>query len=352
MYKNNEQRTGFYDTAGVPVLHGIKWKYEIDKGNPYISKLYKDILYFSAYIPYAIDIKNGKLIYETPFFPCCIYNNIVIGYEYSKKNPDRPFGAWNIDTGQKIWENKYINSHDLLIHKDTLYVVSRYGGGEDPDIYVIYLVNPMNGEILEEIELNVDIHGIAFWNDTMVLVASEGIFTIDFSKRISEKIKKIVPDEVPGGNTMPVINNNNLLVGWSGGYLYSINLLKNKLNWKMKLNQEAFCSSSQSPSVYDGIIYISNIDTLLFVDEKTGKVLKTIDQKEHIVVTPVAITKDEIYFASDDGILYALDRKTGKELWKIKLANRCMASPIISNGVIYIAAFDSMDSKGYVFAIY
>ncbi|HQJ40363.1 MAG TPA: PQQ-binding-like beta-propeller repeat protein [Exilispira sp.] len=46
------------------------------------------------------------------------------------------------------------------------------------------------------------------------------------------------------------------------------------------------------------------------------------------------------YFPTDDGMLFAFDRKTGKELWRIKLAKRFMASPIISNEVIYIAGSD------------
>jgi len=74
--------------------------------------------------------------------------------------------------------------------------------------------------------------------------------------------------------------------------------------------------------------------------------------KDHRISRPAALTRDGVYFATDDGMLFAFDRKTGKELWRIKLAKRFMASPIISNEVIYIAGSDSIEGKGYVFAIY
>ena len=51
--------------------------------------------------------------------------------------------------------------------------------------YVIYLVNPMTGEILEEIEPNLHIYGIAFWEDNFIFTSGDGLYKIDFSELVS-----------------------------------------------------------------------------------------------------------------------------------------------------------------------
>jgi outer membrane protein assembly factor BamB len=365
MDKNSEQRTGFYDTAGVPILHGIKWKIEVNKENPYINSLYNGILYLlgnNPYtdIPYTIDTKSGKLISKLSFLPCCIYNNIVIGYEYSEKAPHIHLNAWNLLKKQKVWENNIIREifgspsmPYLSINKDILYYIS-WISEEEGNRFFINLINPMTGKILEEIEPNSDVLGFTFWNDIMLFAGAWcGLKYIDFSKNIAkhEVKEKTLPIKPPIWAT-PVVYKDILYIGNNSGYLYSINLLNEKINWNIKCNLLAFSQLYSSITIYDGIIYVSNIDSILYIDENTGKILLSIDMKDHSISRPAAITRDGVYFASDDGILFAFDRKTGKELWKIKLAKRCMASPIISNGAIYISAFDSMDSKGYVFAIY
>ncbi len=350
IYKNNEQRTGFYDTAGVPVLHGVKWKYEVNGGEPAINLLYNGILYFSRYIPFAVDAETGKEKFKPNFFSGCLYNNIVIGYEYLENKLNRSFSGWNLDTKEKIWENKYIKNIDSeLIHKDILYVVTRdEGSGGDPSRYVIYLVNPMTGEILEKIEPNLDVQGIAFWRDTLVFVSSTGIYTIDFSNQINKrKIVNIYACSLyQGSSTTPVVSNNNVYFADSAGVLFSVNLKSRKVNWKIQFTEYI---RHFSPAICDNVVYLSDNKAFYFIDELTGKILftKTFAQA---ALSPI-VTRSEVYFSTSDGFLFALDRKTGKELWNLKLAKRCMASPIISNGVIYIPVFDTL-KKGYIFAIY
>jgi len=362
MYKNNEQRTGFYDTAGVPVLHGIKWKIEVD-GDHAINLLYNGILYFSRSIPFAVDAETGKEKFKPNFFSGCLYNIIVIGYEYLEKKLNRSFSGWNLDTKEKIWENKYIKNIDSeLIHKDILYVVTRdEGSGGDPSRYVIYLVNPMTGEILEKIEPNLYIYGIAFWEDNFIFTSGDGLYKIDFSQ-LSKRHNPIKIFETKEGKilrtnqkeaepnttkTLPVISNNCVYFGDYVENLFSLNLKTNKINWQKKFEDSFY----ESVSIYEGIIYLINNDKIYYLKESNGDILFSKENEKFTPGNEIAITKDGIYFASSDGILYSLDRKTGKELWNLKLAKRCMASPIISNGVIYIPVFDTL-KKGYIFAIY
>jgi len=349
MYKNNEQRTGFYDTKGVPVLHGIKWKYN-NRGLGFIKD---GILY--AGMGELIDCNTGKMIKKNPFSIEIIYLNIAIGRQIVPSQ-ESFLSCYDLDTCHKLWENKNLESvGDCFVHKDILYVYSQIEGGEDYG-KIIYLVNPMTGEIIEQIDemglLPYEfITGMAFWKDTMVLVATGGIITIDFSKGKKGEMKKIFSCNEIGLSTTPVISNDNVYFGDTGGNLFSVKLKTGKINWKIKCHHDAFDGPNTSVSIYDGIVYVSNIDSLLFIDEKSGKIILSIDKREDHVISPVSITKDGIYFSTSNGMLYALDRKTGKELWSLRLAKNCVVSPILSNGVIYIPAYDTLE-KGWIFAIY
>lgn len=355
IYKNNEQRTGFFDTAGVPILHGVKWKHI---GTPIGTPLlYNGELIIGAL---ALSIETGIMTREFQFSPRIIYKNMGIG------NQVRPstysfMSCWNIDNGKKIWENKNIyNIIDLIVHKDILYVL-RYITGKDEDIYLIYLVNPETGEILEEIEPNTSIRGIAFWKDNLIFTARDGLYMIDFSvlnkKHIPVKIFETRKETILHENqkyaknnrteTIPCISNDCVYFGDYIGNFFALDLKTKKVKWERKFDNSFYIFDS--PSIYDGIIYLYNNGGIYYLNEKDGSIIY---KKEKIHATnAIAITRDGIYFATDDGILYALDRKTGKEQWSIKLAKRCMSMPIVSNGVIYISAFDTLE-KGYMFAIY
>jgi len=53
-----------------------------------------------------------------------------------------------------------------------------------------------------------------------------------------------------------------------------------------------------------------------------------------------------VYVGSIDGGLYALDAKSGHELWSFKMGNAMVSSPLVADGAVYVASHD-----GYIYAI-
>lgn len=58
--------------------------------------------------------------------------------------------------------------------------------------------------------------------------------------------------------------------------------------------------------------------------------------------SPVVV-KDHIYFVNDDGTAFCLEAKTGKEVWKERLADKCSASPILVDGHLIVCTEGKRD---------
>jgi len=123
----------------------------------------------------------------------------------------------------------------------------------------------------------------------------------------------------------PAISNDHLFIGSGDGNCYSINIQTGKIEWK-------FISGSvirSSPLISNGFVYFGDCDGKVYcLDAAKGKKVwqfNTIgdtlnNEKEGfdrkaIIASPV-IKNNTIIVGGRDGYLYALDAKTGSQLWK------------------------------------
>ncbi len=108
------------------------------------------------------------------------------------------------------------------------------------------------------------------------------------------------------------------------------------------------------PVVFDGLVFFgSSSDHKVYaLDAATGKTVWTFFTDGPIRIAPAA-GEHGLYVGSDDGVLYCLDRKSGKLKWKIRASgkdDRIMGNdrlisrwpvrggPAVHNGVVYFAA--------------
>jgi alcohol dehydrogenase (cytochrome c) len=95
------------------------------------------------------------------------------------------------------------------------------------------------------------------------------------------------------------------------------------LGWAYQTNQPAAIKSS--PILVDGILYFTVPDNVWAVDARSGHMLWHYtyppNKGDHIGQRGVAILKDTLYFMSPDAHLIAIDAKTGKEKWKVEIAD-------------------------------
>jgi len=111
--------------------------------------------------------------------------------------------------------------------------------------------------------------------------------------------------------------------------------LSGKQVWEFKGLQR----SISTPSIADGVLYISDYSGRVFaLDAKTGEHFWEFDTKGHIWGSTVAVD-GKVLIANEEGELYVLSggKDGGKELSLIEFPAPIYSSPVIANGVMYVA---------------
>ncbi len=118
--------------------------------------------------------------------------------------------------------------------------------------------------------------------------------------------------------------------------------------WTFSLGGEKQRGQETQPLIYDGIMYITGSYSRLFaIDVKTGKEIWQYDARLPEGILPccdvvnrgAAIYGNNIYFGTLDARIVALDLKTGDFVWRDKIADykagySYTAAPLIVNGLV------------------
>ena len=118
--------------------------------------------------------------------------------------------------------------------------------------------------------------------------------------------------------------------------------------WAFSFGGEKQRGQESQPLIYDGIMYVTGSYSRLYaVDARTGKELWQYDARLPEGILPccdvvnrgAAIYGDKIFFGTLDARIMALDRKTGDVIWRKKIADykagySYTAAPVIVNGLV------------------
>ena len=96
----------------------------------------------------------------------------------------------------------------------------------------------------------------------------------------------------------------------------------------------------------DGTAYIGGDDGIMYaLDSKTGKKKWARKASGKIISSPVMDKKGMIYVGNDEGKVFAFDSKTGAKRWEFQTNGRIDGSPAVSDdGIVYVG---SLDKKVY-----
>jgi quinohemoprotein ethanol dehydrogenase len=137
------------------------------------------------------------------------------------------------------------------------------------------------------------------------------------------------------------------------------------LEWSFDLDTNR--GQEATPLMIDGVLYLTSAWSKVYaLDARTGKQLWTYDPKVpgetafkgccDVVNRGVAAWGDKLYLGTFDGRLVSLDRKTGKELWSVVTVDQSKAytitgAPRVVNGRVLIGNGGAeYDVRGYITA--
>ena len=131
--------------------------------------------------------------------------------------------------------------------------------------------------------------------------------------------------------------------------LYALDLATGKERFRFQAKGEV----KSSPSVRDGVVYFGDEGGFFHaVDAKTGKALWSFETDGGVTSSASFFPRGSdggkdgkggtgVLFGSYDGFLYALDAKTGEELWELETDGYVHATPAIADGRTYVAGCDT-----------
>ena len=164
------------------------------------------------------------------------------------------------------------------------------------------------------------------------------------------------------GNVLasPAIYRDAVYIGSSERF-YSLNAETGEQIWSIKVDGAAH----SSPAVYKNVVYFGDFSGKFYaVNADDGSIIWTffaegerkfgakglhgkqpkdqyfIDQWDYFNSSPT-IHNDKIYFGSGNGNIYALDLKTGNELWSFQTGEVSHTSPAVAYGNVYAGSWDS-----------
>jgi len=193
--------------------------------------------------------------------------------------------------------------------------------------------------------------------------------------------------ESPESATEPILQNLEIrLVQTSqDGVLYCLNAHTGEIIWKYETGDQIRCAASinrgktllggcdgglhvvdlatgkaareplplggptgSTPAIVDGEVFLPIMDGVVFAfDIDSGEVrweFEDADRPQEYR-SSIAVGKDRVIVSSNNKHVDALDRKTGKRIWRETLRRRADASPLIAGEDVWIASSDGLISR-------
>lgn len=346
-------RTGAYQTKGVPVLNGLLWKF-MTSGEVWSSPILADgIIYIGSddMTFYAVDAQTGqeKWRYKTGGnirSAAAVYDGRVYftSFDGSLYALDAKTGklSWQLDMqeGVLISRQQYDDfTSSPLIVDDSLFVGSlnpRKG---------FFAVNAKTGKVIWNYKTSTAEtfnSSAAYANGLVYFGGWNALYALD-AKTGKEEFRIKIGQTA---NYSTAIFKGLVYFSSKDTNLYAINASNGDVVWKTKLSGSSWVTSS--PAIAEGMVYAGTSDghKLFAVAVDTGEIKWKFKANGYVWSSPV-FADGIVYFGSVDKKLYAVDALTGDEKWEYEMDGGITSSPLVKDGVVYVGSRD-----GYLYAIH
>src|ERR1700722_2574757 len=322
-FRADTRHSGVYQGAGVPVLHGVKWKFRA--AGPILSTpaVSGGAVFFgsSDHNVYAVDERSGALKWKFATHGRVTSSPALAGGTLYIGSFDGNFYALDAASGRQLWkfttegERRFSGRH---IH-----------GAEPaaevmPDPFDVFLSSPA-------VSGNTVYFGSGDGN-VYALAADTGALRWKFHT----------------GNVVhasPALADGMLYVGSWDTYFYALDAATGTQRWRFKTGEDPDISNQvgiqASAVIAEGTVYFGCRDSKLYaLDARTGVERWAFDNKGSWVISSPAVRNGRVYFAtSDSALVHALDAKSGAPLFELSFKQGpFFPSPALAGNYLYIGS--------------
>jgi outer membrane protein assembly factor BamB len=147
----------------------------------------------------------------------------------------------------------------------------------------------------------------------------------------------------------PAVANNVVYIGDTEGYFYALNANTGKQTWRFETEGVKFDPAQFgfdrkaimfSAALTDELAIFGGRDGFLYaVERATGRERWRMDHKVSWIMSNPAIADGKVFTGTSDGrFVQAVDLQTGQEVWRFSIQNVCWSSPAVADGVVYIGS--------------
>jgi eukaryotic-like serine/threonine-protein kinase len=142
----------------------------------------------------------------------------------------------------------------------------------------------------------------------------------------------------------PAIANGIVYAGSMDGTLYALDLKSGELKWKFKTEGNQYFPLGEiqsSPAVADGTVFFGSRDGCLYaVEADTGKLRWRYSNQGNWVISSPAVADGLVITGNSDWeYIHAIDAQTGKEKWRQDTKINVFSSAIVTGGTVAIGDF-------------
>jgi eukaryotic-like serine/threonine-protein kinase len=322
-FRGDERHSGIYPDAGVPVLHGVKWKFKTH--GPVISTpaIADGIAYFGSndHYLYAVDAASGTERWKFKTGSRVDSSPAVADGRVYFSSYDGNVYALDAHSGAQRWKFAFEGEHR--------FAGKHLHGAQPaeevmPDPFDFFLSSP------------------AIVRHTVYLGSGDGnVYALDAdSGALRWKFHT--------GNVVhasPAVANDTVYIGSWDSFFYALDANTGALRWRFKTGEDPKIFNQvgiqSSAVIADGLVYFGCRDSQLYaLDAASGEKRWSFDNKGSWVISTPLVKDGVVYFAtSDSGLFQGVDAKSGKPRYSLSFKQWPMfSSPAVAGRRLYIGS--------------
>ena len=342
MFRGDAQHGGSYAAAGVPQLHGIKWRFRA--GGPIISTpaVADGTVYFgsSDHNVYAVDEHTGLLRWKFATHGRVSSSPAVVDGRVFLGSYDGNFYALDAASGKLVWkfatagERRFSARHlhgaepaaevmpdpfDVFLSSPVVAAGSVYFGSGDGNVYALAADS---GAVRWRFKTGNVVHASPALAAGILYVGSWDSYFYALDAKSGAQRWRFKTGEDPAiGNQVGIqssaaIANGIVYFGCRDSHLYALDAASGARRWAFSTGTSWVVSS---PAVRDGIVYFATSDTAAVhaVDAASGAPLYSLSFNHWPFFSSPTLAGDYLYVGSHSGKLIAVDLKEHKVAWTL-----------------------------------